>query len=290
MGQSSILISGATGLNGRALLQQLSSEGVGVRAMVRNVSQASDLAGDYVELIQGDYNDTASLRAALAGIDKAYIVTSVHRDALEWYEHFFTAAKDAGVKHIVKFSGLGSDVNSPSEIIRQHGESDAQLKASGMCYTILRPNSFFQNMLWQAQSIAATGLFYLPMGDARHSLVDVRDLAEATARVLSEDGHENREYDLTGPQSLSFFDVASTLSQELSKPVSYIPVSVEDAKAAMLENGMPGWDAHAVAELQGLLASGRYAEVVPDLENLLGRTPRAFGDFVHDYSSVFSAE
>ena len=285
---TTILVAGATGTNGSELLRQLANKGIHARAMVRDPERAANLACDTVELVRGDLSDRSSLAAALDGIEKAYIVTAVHKDTEAWFESFFAAAKEAGVSQLVKFSGMRADVESLSEIIRQHGRTDETLMESGIPYTILRPNSFYQNMLWQAEAIRANGQFYLPIGDARQSQVDVRDIAEATVRILTEEGHENKAYDFTGPESISYFDVAATLSKILDKPVTYVPVPVAAAEAAMLEAGMPEWDAHALAEIQGLFATGIYAEVTDDLEKLLGRRPRTFEDFARDFAAAFS--
>ena len=156
-----LLVAGATGTNGRPLLAELSQRGVPVRALVRDREKAADLAGDTVELVVGDLADRDSLVEAMQGIETAYVVTAVHKDTVAFFDNFFSAAKTAGVGRVVKFSGLRADAASPSEIIRQHGESDDALRASGLQWTILRPNSFYQNLLAQGPVIAATGQFYL---------------------------------------------------------------------------------------------------------------------------------
>lgn len=283
-----LLVAGATGTNGRELLRRLDDEGIRMRALVRDPDRAAPLAGERVELVRGDLGDRASLRAAFDGIEQAYIVTAVSRDTTTWFANFFDAARAAGVRHLVKLSGLGADPGSTSEIIRQHGEADEALAASGLTYTILRPNSFYQNILFQAAPIRETGRFYLPVGDARQSMVDVRDIAEATVRILTGEGHEDRIYELTGPESLSCFDVAATLSEVLGRAVTYVPVAVEAARRSMLDAGMREWEAGAVAELQGVFATGAFADVRDDLARLLGRRPRSFADFARDHAAAFA--
>ncbi len=287
MDKDRILVAGATGTNGRELVRELVHAGVATRALVRDADRAADLAGEYVELAVGDLDDRASLQRAFDGVRKAYVVTAVGPQTERWFDNFYAAAQAAGVEHVVKFSGLGADTASPSEIIRQHARSDAALIASGLAYTILRPNSFYQNMLWQADAIRATGAFYLAVGDARQSQVDVRDLAAATRRILTEPGHDNRIYELTGPESLSYFDVAETLSGVLGRPVTYVPVAVDAVEAAMREAGMPEWEARAVAEIQGAFSSGAYAAPTDDLATLLGQPPRRFADFAKDFAAAF---
>jgi uncharacterized protein YbjT (DUF2867 family) len=287
MSQPRILVTGATGTNGAALLAALSDRGVQARAFVHDRAKAEPIAARGFEVAFGDFADRASLDRALQGIEKLYLLSAIRPDTVALFENAFASAEAAGVRHVVKFSGLGADPDSPSEVIRQHGASDAALIASGLDYTILRPNSFHQNMLWQAEAIRRDRRFYLPLGDARQSTVDVRDLAEATAHILTAPGHEGNSYDLTGPESLGFADVAEILGDVVGARVEYVPVPVEAAEAAMRAAGMPAWDAHVLAEIQALFATGAYAEVKSDLPKLLGRAPRSFMDFARDHAEVF---
>ncbi|MFY0310484.1 SDR family oxidoreductase [Leisingera sp. D0M16] len=289
MTQAPILIAGATGMNGRALIDALrKTGGAAVRALVRDPAKAR--LGDDVEVVQGDLADPASLARAFDGIDKAYIVTAIQPGTLSLFRNFFDAAKAADVKHVVKFSGLGSSVDSPSKVIRQHGASDDLLRGSGLRYTILRPNSFHQNMLGQAASIAGTGQFYLPLGNARQSTIDVRDIAEITAKILMEDGHEGHAYDLTGPESLNFHDVAEILGEVRGAPVSYVPISRTAMKDALKQAGFASWPASVLAEIMDLFSTGAYAGVLPDAERLLGRPPRSFRAFAQDHANHWSPD
>lgn len=117
---------------------------------------------------------------------------------------------------------------------------------------------------------------------------DVRDIAEATAAVLTQQGHLNNSYDLTGPESLSFHDVAVVLSDEIDAPVTYHPVSSDAARQAMIANGMPIWDAEVLAEIQALFATGAYAEVKPDVTELIAHPARSFRQFASDYRAAFA--
>ncbi|XOV78692.1 MAG: SDR family oxidoreductase [Aestuariibacter sp.] len=282
-----ILVAGATGTNGRALLEQFVQNKVAVRAMVRDAEKAAHLANEYVQLVEADLAKPESLTAAFDGIEKAYIVTAISPETPEWFSNFYQAAKQANVKKLVKFSGLGADVNSPSEVIRQHGYSDQALIDSGLTYTILRPNSFHQNMFWQAEAIKGSKQFYLPLGEAKQSIVDVRDLAEVSFKILTEAGHDNKIYELTGPESLSFHEVAAQLSSVLNEQITYVPVPGQAALDAMLGQGMPQWSADVLVEIQELFATGKYAYVTDDLAKLLGREPTSFKQFAEDHSKLF---
>ncbi|MEM8942683.1 MAG: SDR family oxidoreductase [Pseudomonadota bacterium] len=288
-----ILIAGSTGTNGRALVRMLlDTTDVRVRALVRDPMMITDelieKQGSRFEFVQGDLLDPSSLVAAFEGVTRAYIVTSIQPHARKLFENFFHAAEAADVSHLVKLSGLGSSPGSASEIIRQHGDTDRMLRETGLPYTIIRPNSFHQNMLAQSAGIAANDCFYLPLGDARQSTIDISDIAEITASILTSDDHFGQSYDLTGPESLSFHEVASILSDVSGRQITYQPVSLAQAESAFLANGMPEWTARALAEIQDLFATGAYAEVLPDAERLLGRRPRTFERFAREHSAAWA--
>lgn len=288
MSRPTILIAGATGTNGRALIEALRPRGVAIRALARDPETARTRIGSDIDVVTGDLADPSSLDAAMDGVDRAYVVTAIQPDTLTLFDNFFAAAKRAGVGHVVKFSGLGAAAGEGIEILRQHGVSDDRLRESGLTYTILRPNSFHQNMLGQAAAIATAGRFHLPLGDARQSTIDVRDIAEITATVLTTRGHDGRAYDLTGPEALDFHEVAAVLAEARGAPVAYVPVDAATAEAAMREAGMPDWTARAIAELQRHFATGAAEVVTPDAERLLGRPPRRFRDFALDHAAAFA--
>lgn len=290
MSQSPMLIIGATGSNGRALAETLTDDGIKVRAMVRDPEKARASLPDAVEIVRGDLSDMDSLTTAFDNIEKVFIVTAIHKNTVELFANSYAAAKAADVKQLVKFSGLGASMAADSDVIRQHGESDEALRASGVPFTILRPNSFFQNMLAQAGTIAATDQFYLPLGNAAQSLIDISDIAEIAKTVLTSEGHLGKNYDLTGPESLNFHDVAAIIGEVRGRPVTYTPVTPEAAQAAMSDQGMDTWSAHALAEIQALFGTGAYADVLPDAATILGREPRRFEDFIRSHVSAFASK
>jgi uncharacterized protein YbjT (DUF2867 family) len=183
---------------------------------------------------------------------------------------------------------MGASIDSPAEILRQHGETDKALIDSHLPYTILRPNSFYQNMLLSAATIKEHGAFYLPMKSARQSLVDVRDIAAVSVQVLTGTGHEGKTYDITGPESLSYHDVADKLSEVLGRSIRYMDVPPETAFDSMLKAGMPKWNASAVTELYGTFAAGEAAGTTDTVERITGRAPVSFDQFARDYAAAFS--
>ena len=287
MNTTPILIAGATGTNGRMLTSRLVSAGYQVRALVRNIQKAQSLIQPNVELYEGDLSQPEGLQGALENVEHAFIATAIVPNTVELFQNFFDVAKQSTKPHIVKFSALGAGNDPQSAIQKQHTESDDVLIASGLPYTILRPNSFYQNMLGSIDSIKATGQFYQPFGNARQSLVDVRDLTEVAFSALTRMEHQSQIYELTGPESLSFHDVATQLSSTLGKEVTYIPVSPEVALQGMLDVGMPEWTANAIAELYSVFATGEFAETNDTIRQITGKPATTFAAWANDHKSAF---
>jgi uncharacterized protein YbjT (DUF2867 family) len=284
-----ILITGATGSNGQELVRQLAAAGQPVRALVRNAAKGASLKGPNVELAVGDFDQPASLDAALQGVDKAFLLTPVAEPFVQWQSAFIDAARRAGVRHLVKFSGMGAKPGADSELLRLHAQTDDLLRQSGVPFTILQPNSFHQNMLTSAASIKAQGKFYLPLKNAAQSTVDIRDINAVAARVLTSPGHEGKVYVITGPEALTLQQAAETLSAVLGRKIDYVDVPLAAAADGMRRSGMPEWSVGVVAELLGYFASGAAATVTDTVPRLLGRPAISFGQFVKDHRAAFAA-
>jgi uncharacterized protein YbjT (DUF2867 family) len=287
-GRAMILVIGASGTNGREVVSRLAARGLPVRAMVRNPANAEALRLPGVEVVGGNLDDASSLDLALSGVDRAFYLSPVDQRTVRWFDGFLAAAKRSGTRHIVKFSGMGASPDSKSVLMRDHGVTDETLKASGLPFTILKPEAFFQNLLWSAASIRDLGAFYLPLGDSRQALVDVRDIASVAAEVLASDGHAGQVYDITGPVALSYKDVADTLSRVLDRPIRYISVTSDAALDSMLKSGMPEWNARAVAELYTVFADNWPVTISDAVQKVTGRPPTSFEQFARDHAAAFS--
>jgi len=283
-----ILITGATGTNGSELIRQLTASGQRVRALVRNPARAGNLAGPNVELAAGDFDRPETLDAALRGIDKAFLLTPVAEHFVEWQTTFIRAAQRAGVKHLVKFSGMGAGPQAGSELLRLHHQTDEVLRNSGVPFTILQPNSFQQNILSSAATIKAQGRFYLPLKNAAQSTVDVRDINSVAAKVLMTGGHEGKTYVITGPESLTFQQVAENLSRVLGRKIEYVDVPLSAAADAMRKAGMAEWSVRIVSELLGYFATGAAATVTGTIPQQLGRAAISFEQFARDNRAAFA--
>jgi uncharacterized protein YbjT (DUF2867 family) len=286
-----ILVTGATGLNGRELLRLLSARGVGVRALVRNPARAESIAAlPHVEIVQGDMARPETLVAALRGVDRAMLISSSDPMMLEVQSNFIEAAKKAGVQHVVKLSGIMPELDSAFRFARMHGKIEQRLEASGMAFTHLRAGEFMPAYFRQVPNITAKGAMFLPMENARIASIDVGDIAEIAASVLTGSGHEGRIYPLTGPQALTMTEVAAKLSAATGKTVRYVNVPPEAARQAQLAAGMPPYLADALFELFAERRNGKEAKVWPDAAALLGRPPTSFDEFVGRNAAVFRGE
>lgn len=284
-----ILITSAPGNNANAVIRELTTAGVRVRALLRNPNSAGEIKGPLVEVAVGDFLNPASLDAALRGVEKAFLIPPTDPRSVEMQANFIRAAKRAGTRHVVKLSVNGADVNSPVRVARWHAEGEKELEASGIPFTHLRPNAFMQNFLGLAPTIVSQGEFYQPAADGKVSHIDVRDIAAVAAKALTEDGHQGKTYVITGPEALSYDDVARKLSTALGRPVKYVNITPEDFKKSLLGWGIPEYMADGLNEFFAAIRAGYLAVVTNTVEEVAKRKPISFDDFVRDFADAFTA-
>ena len=283
-----ILITGATGTNGREIIEQLSAKGVKARAMVRKREDVRLPRTLNVEFIKGDFDDASSLDAALAGVEQAFLLSPSSAEQVTREANFIRAAKRAGVRHVVKFSILGAAPNSPSRLIRRHGEAEKMLEDSGIVFTMLRPHYFMQNLLWYINDIKSQNVFHASLPETyRHSHVDARDNAAVAVAALTESGHESKVYHITGSEALTYREVAEILSQAIGKEVRYD--SSRENYAKYLKK--LGLDADEVLELDACVANGigDGSAVTNTTFEITQQQPIRFMQFANDYSRAFKA-
>jgi uncharacterized protein YbjT (DUF2867 family) len=296
-----ILVTGATGLNGRELVHRLVARGVPVRALVRNAAKADALrlpdphapAGKGtvgVEIVEGDMARPETLIPGLRGVDRAMLISSSDPAMLDVQSNFIEAARKAGVKHVVKLSGIMPELDSPFRFARMHGEIERRLEASGMAFTHLRAGEFMPSYFRQVPSIVARSALFLPMEDAKIASIDIGDVADVAAAVLTNPGHEGKIYPLTGPEALTMAEVAAKLSDVTGKNIRYVNVAPEDAKKAQLAAGISPYLADALAELFAERRKGKEANVSPAVQMILGRPPTSFDTFAKRNAAIFRGE
>jgi uncharacterized protein YbjT (DUF2867 family) len=284
-----ILVIGGRSKIGSALIESLSAGGERVRMLVRDRELGAPPEG--VDPVAGDLGSPESLRAAMAGAEKVFLLSSPHRDAVTWHRNAIDVASASGVGLLVRSSILGSDPESPSEFVSAHGRCDRYLEESGLPYAILRPNLFLQNVPESTiPSLDAGGSFYVDAGEARISMVDTRDVAAAASVVLTEPGHAGAHYDLTGPEALTYHDVAARLSAALGREIHYVDVPDEAVREALLGMGLDAWLVDALVGLyQDYRRSGSdgYASEVTDtITRLTGGAPRTLDELLAEQLPV----
>jgi uncharacterized protein YbjT (DUF2867 family) len=279
-----ILITGASGNVGKEVLKQVAQTGSKVRAAFQSVSKAAE-APSGVEIVTVDYDHSETLQSALKDVDRVFLVgpPSVQLPALERKAMEVIAGSD--VQHVVKLSAMGG---REAIFPRQHAESEDYIKSSGVPYTFLRPNGFMQNLVnYSAPTINTQNAFYGSEGDGQVSQIDIRDVAAVAVKALTEDGHAGATYTLTGSEALANREIAELLSGVLGREVRYINLPSAQMKQALLSAGVPEWSAEALLDLQRLYREGKAATVTRDVEQVLGRKPIGFAQFLRDYRSAF---
>jgi len=284
-----ILVTGATGSNGSELVRLLSASGTPIRAMVRSIHRTGALAAlSSVEIVKANFDDAASLERALRGIERAFLLTNSTERAEAQQMRFVVAAKQAGVRHIVKLSQFAADETSPVRFLRYHAAVERAIRETGLDYTFLRPNLFMQGLLGFAPTIKHEGRFYAAAGDAKVSIVDVRDNAAVAAAVLTGEGHAGKTYTLTGPEALSHAGMAAALSEALDRTITFVDVPSEAMRAALSQTPMPAWQADGLIEDYAHYRRGEAALVASGVQDATGKPPRPFAAFARDFAAAFT--
>jgi uncharacterized protein YbjT (DUF2867 family) len=281
-----IVVVGATGNVGRHVTAQLAAAGVPTRATSRDPDTARDMLPDGVEIVAVEIADSNSLDRALAGADRAFLVTGGTATRLE--HNVLAAARRAGVRHVVRLSGsflVGPDATVAFD--QWHHQAEQDLEKSGLAFTHLRPSYFMQNVLVQG----ASGTLALPFADQAVNLVDTRDIAAVAAAALIGDGHEGRTYPITGPEALTFSQVAEKLTATTGRSFTYQPVTRQHFEKTLLSWRLPAPIAAALALEYDIIGRGHqaFATVSDTGPRVTGRPATTFDQFARDHAEALRA-
>jgi uncharacterized protein YbjT (DUF2867 family) len=270
-----ILVTGATGNTAALVAAQLRQKGVAVRALVRDAKKAEALASKGVELALGDFETPASLEAAL--------VTPPHPDASAMVDRFLAAATKSPLQpRIVRLSAIKGSDHGPTDNTRTHGRADRAIQDSGLPYVILRPNYFMQNLFGSAESILAQGMMFQGTGDGRLGFIDVRDIADVATAALLDTQWDRGIYELTGPESISYGDVAKLLGEALGREVKYVPVTPEQVRESIVKKGWGDWAAGIMADYSAAYAKGWGDFTTSFVETIAGHPARSYATFLRE--------
>ncbi len=283
-----ILLTGVTGKTGGETARQLVQKGARLRAVVRDEAKAAVLKAAGVELVVGDMADADTVRRALKGVERAFLLLPNGESQREVEMQFTDLAVAAGVKHLVKMSSMEAVAHAETPIPQAHWAVEEHIRASGIPWTIVKPNFFMQNLLSSASSIKAQRRFSLPMGNGTTGMADIRDIGAVCAEVLTGNGHAGKSYEITGPEVLTFHDVAARFSEVLGAKVEYVPMPMEQFRERMTRVLEP-WHLNAVCELFREIAEIGLDHTTDTFSKLTGRKPIALRQFIRDNMAVFSS-
>lgn len=280
---SKILVTGSTGNVGSRLVQRLVELGQSVRAFTRKGEKANFAAS--VDVVEGDYTDLESLRRAMTGVSKMYLLSAGH-DLPTHEANAIAVAKELGLEHVVKHSVAGAQWKA-LELGRWHRAGEERLEASGLNWTFLRPAAFATNAFGWIQTVKAQGTVYGALGEAALPVIDPVDIAAAAAVVLTTPGHAGKAYDLSGPESLTTAQQVEILGTAIGKPLTYVNVPDSAARDSMLGMGWPVQDVDAMIDfIAGVRGMGRI-EPNDGVRQLTGQAPRTFAQWAAANAGAF---
>jgi len=282
-----ILLTGATGKTGGEVAKQLAKQGVPFRALVRDAGKAAGLKEMGAELIEGDIADRAALEKALDGVDKAFLVMPnvEEQEALE--KQFTDVCAEKGV-HLVYLSSMESVPGCTTIVTKMHVNVEDYIRDKGITYTMIRPTFFMQLFVGSAAKIKETGNIVMPTGDGNVAATDLRDVGEVIAKVLTEDGHENQSYDISGPELINMGEIAARFSKVLGREYTHVSPPMDAYAGVLAKVGFPAWRVEAVTGELGGIAAGMITHKADEkMTELLGREPRSIDDFLADHRELF---
>lgn len=278
-----IVVTGATGTVGSELVRRLSEADERVRALSREPDRGEALDG--VEWVRADLARMEELAPVFEGGDRLFLLTGNSEDMVWLQKNAIQAAREAGIRRIVKLSALGATDHSKSVIALWHYNVERMLRDSGTAWTFLRPHHFMQNLLDPAVHDREAGRVHSPSRDGTIPFVDTRDVAACAAATLTTEGHEGRTYTLTGPEPLSYAEATEIVAEVTGRELTYVPETMDEAWERLRAAGRPPWLVASLLAIAGYQRGGGATERVTDaVERLTGRPPRTLREFAEDHS------
>jgi uncharacterized protein YbjT (DUF2867 family) len=287
-----VLVTGATGTVGGALIAQLSTGGSPdvepLRVMVPTAEDADDLRGYDVEVVLGNFDRPETLDDALLSVRAALLLAPAGPDLAARELAFLDAVDRAPDRpHVVKVAALGWE-EPQSRLSADHRTVIERMRKAEIRHTVLAPNGFMQDILRYAAMVQEESALLLPAGSGAVSHVDARDVAAVAGHVLARpEPHEGRSYAVTGPEAVTYDQVAEQISAVAGRPVSYVDTPPDEVRKRLLGYGWPEWTVDGMLEIYAAYAEGAGALVTDEVEKATGRPARSLGGFLHDYAAAF---
>jgi len=278
------LITGATGDIGSRVVELLLRKGERPRVFVRDMQKARSRFGERVDIFVGDLSSWESLTEALKGIDEFFLVNSGPRIPAQ-DELAATVAQATGVRHLVKLSSM--DVQQGLAIGAWHERGEAAIRASGILFTFVRPTGFMSNLLAWAPSIKAEGVVRSSTGDGRRAFIHSDDIAGVAVTALTSRTYDGESLPITGPEALSFAEVTARIGAAIGKPLTFQPISHEEARERYSRISGSAEETEAHVALWRAIRDGRLATVTDNVERILGRKPIALEQWLLENAGAF---
>ena len=290
-----ILITGATGLSGSALVRECGRRRQPARALVRDPARGRaerEAAG--VTTVRADLLVPATLGPALDGVETVVLISSADDRMVEAQGNLIDAAVAAGVRHVVKVSGIGVGSAGRFRFLDYHAQVEQHLSAAPVAATMLRPSQFMQVYYREVPTMLADGTFAVPLGDTRLAPVDIEDVAKvafAAATGAAPEGGATAVHNMTGPEALSMTEVCTILGETVGRPIRYVDIDPEEKRRRLLAGGIPPRFADDLDDLFRLRREGG-AETRVDVAAFerFGIRPTTFAQFARRSAAVFRGE
>jgi uncharacterized protein YbjT (DUF2867 family) len=279
-----ILVTGATGTVGCEVVAQLLVAGEKVRALTRNPSRAH--LDEQVELVAGDFNQPETLAKAVEGVESIFSLAFGPQLAIQ-EASLAQAGQKAGAQHIVKLSALRPGGEARSTIATWHLASERAIQNMGIAWTFVQPGAFMSNALNWRDTIKSQGKVFSNYGDGKVAYIHPRDIAAVAVHALTEPGHEGKTYQVTGPEALSVGEVVQLLSEAVGKPIEYVPITDDATREGMQKAGLPAFLIDALLPYASFVRTGKGAEILPTVEEVIGRRPLTFADWAREHATDF---
>jgi uncharacterized protein YbjT (DUF2867 family) len=266
------------------VVAQLLVAGEKVRALTRNPSRAQ--LDEQVELVAGDFNQPETLAKAVEGVDSIFSLAFGPQLAIQ-EASLAQAGQKAGARHIMKLSALRPGDEARSAIATWHLASERAIQNMDIAWTFVQPGAFMSNALNWRDSIKRQGKVFSNYGDGKVAYIHPRDIAAVAVRALTEPGHEGKAYPVTGPEALSVGEMVQFLSEAAGKPIEYVPITDDATREGMQKAGLPVFLIDALLPFASFVRTGKGAEILPTVEEVIGRKPLTFAGWAREHAADF---
>jgi uncharacterized protein YbjT (DUF2867 family) len=288
---TTILVTGATGNVGHHVVRQLAERDMTTRAFVRDPVAGAARLGDLgrsVGLHVGDLEDPSAIRAALRGVDRLFLTAADGPAKVAQEQRVIDLAAETGVELVVKLSAMHADGSSPLPVFAWHGTIERHLAASGLPTVVLQPAFFMTNLLMVAPGVAATDTLFAPTGGSKVAMVDVRDVAAVAAAVLTDPTYAGRTMTVTGPEAITFDDVAAAIGAAVGRPIRSVDLTPEEARPRFAAAAVPPWLRQHLEGVFELIRNGEFARTSDTVRNVTGGPGTDITAFARDHAAAFA--